>query len=539
MLGFTAIGMRPIGMQIDRPLPSTIFAAQDRVLIYTLEVFEPATGDRVIAAATWPYITQPTDNLSNTFFDAVLNRALSYHREVTSGSNAFYGVSSGYGELEVENSSGDYDALGVLAGGRLIVKAGWLGSSFDTFLTLLDGFCKAAFVEQIRVRVDIEDNTTKLDVPAQPSVYSGAGGLAGGSSIAQKRKELAFGFPKNITPTLIDVVNLIYSVAGGSTILAVSEVRDRGIVLDVSGNYATYDDLVAATVPAGFYATCLAEGLIRLGEGSSALTCDVTGLTGNVNGNGEVIVRTASQIARYLLQSAGVSIDEASFVALDLLNDDAIDYYLDSESNKTLGEAVAEVLGGIDAFGGFGRDGIFNVGRIDVPNDANIAATYREIDIFDIERLALPGNIDPPPWRLRLPYQRAWTVQTDLAADAAPATVAFAEKPYRLAEASDSDVLVANPRARDPDPLKSFFSDQAAAAAEANRLLELYGLTTDTPRQMFRVVLAADAFRHNLGTTIKIYHSRHELSGGKSFVIVGTRDDVTSADETVELTVLG
>src|SRR4051812_13991576 len=119
-------------MLIDLSLPSVIFAAENETLVYTLEVFHPATGERIISAATREFITQPGDILSCYPFDGTLTKALSFHRSVADG-HGFSGMSSGYGELELENSSGEYDDLSSLAGGRLLCKAGWLGSSFDAF----------------------------------------------------------------------------------------------------------------------------------------------------------------------------------------------------------------------------------------------------------------------------------------------------------------------------------------------------------------------------------------------------------------------
>lgn len=525
-------------MLIDLPLPAVVAAAENEIMIHTLEVFHPETNARIIAAATREFITLPSDTLSNYPFHGTLIKALSFQRSVADGGTAFNGMASGYGELELENSDGAYDGLASLAGARFLCKAGWLGASFDTYLMLLDGIVSNSYVEQGQIRIEIEDRASLLDVPVQSTLYGGAGGADGDASIAQKRKPLALGFPKNTSPSFNDPVNDVYDISGGLPIYAVSEVRDNGVVLDLQSpgptDFANYAALIAGTVSASKYITCLAEGKIRLGASAGGtIACDVTGLTGDVNSTGETIIRTAGQQARYLLERAGIQVDIGSFLNLDVLSDASVDYYLDSNSNKTVRDAVNEILGGIDAWGGLRRDGVFDVGRIDTPADASISAVYREIDIFEIDRIALPKNIDPPPWRLRIPYYRNWTIQTNVLAATIPATAAFVATPYKLAEASEASVLAANPKAHDPEPRQCFYSDEFGSAAEANRL---FGLLSGTAREMYRVVVSTRAFTHNIGNVIQIFHSRFELSSGATAVIVGVRDDAT--DEAVELTVL-
>lgn len=82
----------------------------------------------------------------------------------------------------------------------------------------------------------------------------------------------------NIEPLLISDASLVYHVHD-RPIEAVEAVRDRGEPLAFAGNFADYDALAGAGLSGGQYATCLAQGLLRihsLNDGSH-ITCDIRG----------------------------------------------------------------------------------------------------------------------------------------------------------------------------------------------------------------------------------------------------------------------
>lgn len=534
MLGWSPIGTRPIGMIVDFPLPAITLAAVGQTLVYTLEVFSPLTGDRIIAAATREFATQPDDTLPNYPFAGRLNKALSFHRSVVEG-KAFSGVSAGYGELELENSDGFYDEIESLAGARLLCRVGALGSRYDTFVTLLDGVVERSLPGQDSLVIEIRDRTGLLDIPVQSNIYAGTSGAEGGPSLAQKPKGLRFGSAKNITPEFEDTANLVYAIHDGQ-ILAVTEARDQGVVIGLQSpgptDFADYTTLVAGTVAPGKYITSLATGKIRLGAQPVELTCDIQGAVDSLG----TYLRTTGQSVRWLLERAGFQVDVGFFINLDELSDASVDYCIASDSNATLHDTVDALLGGIDAFGGPRRDGVYSVGRIDVIDDDLISAVYKEIDIFDITMVQLPGNLEPRPWRIRMPFSVNWTIQAQTDDATVPATAAFVAAPYKLADPiSDPDILAANSKAQDLQPT-AYFTDATGASAETSRL---FALLAETERRMFRMLVSTQAFDHDIGDTIQIFHSRFGLSGGLTVLVVGTRDEVSSAEETVELTVVG
>lgn len=98
------------------------------------------------------------------------------------------------------------------------------------------------------------------------ATYAGTGGIEGGGDIKGKVKPLAIGWPKNVEPVLINAVDSVYQFSAYGAIEAVTALYERGSSFGAAtADYADYAALVAATIAPGKWATCLAQGLVRLG----------------------------------------------------------------------------------------------------------------------------------------------------------------------------------------------------------------------------------------------------------------------------------
>lgn len=145
--------------------------------------------------------------------------------------------------------------------------------------------------------------------------YAGTGDAEGGADLKGRLKPWIFGRALNVEPILINNVDNVVQFSAYS-IPGISALYERGSSLGVSiGNYATYEQLVAATIPAGRWATCHARGMARLGAPPYGV------ITGDVDGdNGTGFIRTTGAIIRRVALDAGVAIDlldTASLAALD------------------------------------------------------------------------------------------------------------------------------------------------------------------------------------------------------------------------------
>lgn len=166
----------------------------------------------------------------------------------------------------------------VWAGASITVYSGTTGQAWPwtkIFVGRVEGFRVQANKLSLSATVDEEPFQAKV----LSATYAGTGGLEGGADIKGKPKPWAFGAPKNIEPVLIDSINSVFQVSAYGTIKAVTTLYERGAAFSASfGNYADYTALVAASIPAGRWATCLASGLIRLGAPPyGVITADIEG----------------------------------------------------------------------------------------------------------------------------------------------------------------------------------------------------------------------------------------------------------------------
>lgn len=91
-----------------------------------------------------------------------------------------------------------------------------------------------------------------------------------------------------------------------------------------------------------------------------------------------------------------------------------------------------------------------------------------------------------------------------------------------------------HPRAQDPAPVEGYFRDEADAKAEADRRLALFGSET---RSLYRIVIKAHPFIHEIGETIRVIYPRWDLAAGRDLVIVALTEDTD--DNHVELRAWG
>jgi len=166
----------------------------------------------------------------------------------------------------------------VWAGAGITIYAGTSGQSWP-WASVFSGKVKSfrAAASKLSVTATIDDEPFSVQVLS--ASYAGTGGIEGGADIKGKPKPWAFGAPKNIEPVLIDSVNSVFQVSAYGAIKNVVTLYERGAAFGASyGDYANYAALVAAAIPAGRWATCLASGLIRLGAPPYGLiTADIEG----------------------------------------------------------------------------------------------------------------------------------------------------------------------------------------------------------------------------------------------------------------------
>jgi hypothetical protein len=543
-MSFGWLGPRPFSTIIDRPLPAAVAAlAVTSGIVFTAEIF-PVTGT-AIRVATEEFATGPTDSSPNTSFYGDLEKPLRYHRSIIDGSK-IGGMASGYGELIIGNAGGAYDAYAnTLDGAHVIVRYGQRNSSFDSFITLYDGLVDGvATADEETLTLHVYDDNKRLEIPAQPNLYGGTGGIDGDANVKGKRKPIMLGLPRNVSAPLIDAANLVYQFHDGASSF-VSFVYDRALAIPSNADYTTYAALIAATVPPGYYSTCLALGLIRLGakpDGTvtvTALGAVNNGLVAGAGAVGANITDTASLI-HYLITISGANIvvDFGSVIATKAAQPASIGYWIGPDDNKTLRRVIDDLTYGILGWAGFRRDRTFDMGLIALPTDSPLASYTGDgtgEDFFTLRQLPLPSVMSPPPYWFRAAYSNNFTIQADVDATIDALTQTLRKDPYSIASTTNvalsAAILAAHPQAQNPDVWPSWFVYSANAVAFCDATLTLFG---GAARSLFEVTVQATAYSLNLSNPIQVADTRYGLSGGKALALMSIDDNTADQEAIVQ-----
>lgn len=486
--------------------------------------------------ATREYVTGPTDSPANQLFEGRLMKPLQMTRSIL-GSDRFAAIASpSEGRLTIANGDGQFDGYVSgygIDGRRLVVKVGRATDAYADFVTLFDGTARDWFFDHDLIEVVLRDNSFKLADPAQDAVYGGAGGSDGGDDLSGKRRPKILGTVEHGPLTLVDAALLIYQATDGAIASGVV-VYDQGVALTPNGApVADYAALVAIALAAGEYEVCPTEGYVKLG---SLPAGRVT--FGDAVGGGFV---TTADIAADVIASSslpGQEIDVGSWNLFEERRPETVGAFIGQDDAASVGEAVASLLDGVGSFAAFDRLGRLFVRLVELPAAASAVDDFPVTEVIRLDRAPLPGGLSPPPWRVRVAHLRNYQEMSgDLAAAVTAARRSYLAQPYQLATASSADVLAAHPLAQDRAPVEAFYADEADAAAEAERLLALYG----TVRSLWRMTLPRRALLLELGDVITVSYSRFGLSSPTPMMVVETTPNINGGSdvETVEVIAYG
>jgi hypothetical protein len=484
-----------------------------------------------IYAATTEFTTQSTDTLASQPFFGTLAQPISFVRTLLGGTNLGT-FTAGTGELDLTNTDGQYDFLiqGLAIDGRNIsVKIGRPSDPYNNFYTVFSGTASDWSVEEDLVKIFLIDNSYRLGVTLQPNLYGGTGGSDGGTDLFGKRKPRAFGYVNNVSPPCVVPASLIYQVHDGS-VSAITAVYDRGSVLTFSADYATYALLAAATIAAGHYGTCLAQGYFRLNTApTGTITADVSG-----DNTGGVFASTSTDIVRRIVSTTGTVGDPSglylpSFISVLAAQPAPIGYWVAPDSTNTIADALANIMGAIGGWAGFRRSGLLDVGIVYGPSGRIPNAMFDRTDIFEISRDPLPTSLSPPPYRQRCAYQHNWTVQTDIAGSVGATRTSFLAQADRYSESVNTNVLLNHPFAIDQTPVASYFLNQSDAQAESDRLLALFSKNA----ALYRFKVGYQPFALDLGDVVNVTYPRWDLTVGKNLQVLEFTEDAQAG--TIEM----
>lgn len=287
---------------------------------------------------------------------------------------------------------------------RLRLWRGTLGDAFSAFTLVVDGrVTNQPEVAAGRASIPFGVDSAWLDEPLLDT-YEGTGGVEGGVDLTGQPKPLLFGAPRFVEGVLLDSVAQIYQLHGYGPMRGVDLGFNRlsrypGSVGD-TGNYAGLD---ASDIPAGRWATCVSEGLVRLGAPPDApLTFHAQG--DNTGGwrrtPGEIIGRIAD------LRGASSRVAPGTLAALDAARPWELSLSVTEQTTaRDLIQRIAASVNAVATIGWLGYLVLTPIG-IGAPTLTLAADGSALPPVGEVRQTAVAA----PWWRLAIQSERTWRV---------------------------------------------------------------------------------------------------------------------------------
>lgn len=460
------------------------------------------------------YRSAPGDTPSNQLFDGVLTTAYDISANLGNPSDPLGGAEFSIGDVQINNGDARFDELvnRSWGGQEVTIYAGKESWPFSQFATVLKGTALQPRWDEAGINIGLRSAVALLEVPFSRSYYAGTGGAEGGADLANKPRPVVLGRCSSVPMVLLDTAKQIWQVA--ESLGEVLDVRDRGLAVDFSGNdYATYALLDAATVPAGEYATCLAEGLIRFGS-------DVTLPTADVDGP-EAWGDTAAELAQYVaknrlgptLNFGAAQIDGGAFNRLDDARGYVLGAYIDGET--TARAVIDYLMRSVGACVIPTRDGLLSCIYYELPTVGADTLTDADLDTAGMSSYARVRAVR----RVNVGYRPNIRPLTETEMTE---TVSQAD---RLTLKSDFQLAASEEPTIDRDAVEIRIDTGIYAEEDAQELADALVALLSVHTHYYTWPLRGVPFRSWPGETRRVVYNRFGLSSGKNFIITGLTEN--------------
>lgn len=307
----------------------------------------------------------------------------------------------------------------------------WRGADIEIFAgrtsdpwpwrSMFKGQVTADGIDGQKLTLQASVNSDVFEADVLTATYAGTGGVEGGDDIKGRLKPLALGWPQNVEPVLINAVYSIYQFSAYGPIEAVTALYERGSDFgSADADYADYAALQAATVPDGGWATCLAEGLVRLGAPEAGV------ITGDLKGH-EVdgaAPRLTGAIISLLASLAGVDPQMLVQESLDSM-DAAVPYPVSIHLTQkvSFAEVARRMVLPCNHQAGVSALGEFYVAAPDLGKPERITLHAQGKRMPQVAKVRELG-VSRPYWRTVMGAARCWRVH-------APDEIAWGGYTYR------------------------------------------------------------------------------------------------------------
>lgn len=486
---------------------------------------EAAAAVRPLYFSDVGFTTGPAESPAHTYWDRRIQTPLVVRQSLFGGAASSGRSEISLGSVTLANDDGALDDLAALDWDGRFVELRFTPRArpvLADFAVMFSGTAER-LVPGDTLEIELRDLQLLLDEPYQVATFAGTGGVEGPAAYKGRRKPRLLGTQRQFVPLLLDEANQVYCIGDGP-IGAVLEVRDRGVVLPLDADYASYAALVAAAIPAGKVATCLALGLFRLnGAVAGPLTVDARGAAPG----GTALGRFADLVQHVV--DTDTSLGPADFAAgtvaaCNALAGQTLGHWYDGAGETTVRGVLDQLADSVGCFYGFDDARKLVLGRLDAPAATpDFAFTAR--DLLSLRPLPVARRLKKQvvAWGRRLrPLGEG-----EIAGSVTDKTLLMEE--WRLEEDASAAVAAASLLSRE-ERLESRFDTAADALAEAQRRVALHG-----PRRAAFEAVVPFVAGLRPGMTVRLTDPRFGLAGGRSFRAMRVDRDAAAETVTMEL----
>lgn len=416
----------------------------------------------------------------------------------------------------------------------------WIDPPYGDLVPVFIGIAESWFLDEDNLRIRLRSASYWLERPYQQQTYSGAGLYQGASAVANKKIPRVRGGSdanpvQNVTPSRIASVRPIFQVSDGpGKAVNVYEGAKKVFTDDGDvGNLFDHAPPLSGHVQRDDAQTAFESGA----EPFKALTVDVRG-SFPVAG----AVTNPALIAKFMiLEDMGLS---AAYMDVTSFDNTAAAYpytagvFFGPDDNVDALTAVSRVLAGpcfklIDSRVGTLR--CFPFRKLTGAETPVLTITMGNcISVVPLSN-ALPTTLDPPPWRIRVGWNKNYTTLNDSAIydTADNDRKLFVAAPSEYAGFVNASVAIAYERPSDLDP----FGGSLLIKAEAEEVAASIGTFLTSRLQAFEVTLPLSVgVSLDLGDVVRIVWPFGGLRTGKLARII--REQFRSDDDAIILTAL-
>lgn len=530
----------------------------------------------VIRASDTGYRTRESDAGGLVTYPPLVNSAFSMNRAVNLDP-VQSGVGAAWGSLTLANPKGQFDSyvsswnsdgrpIKILTASKAYdaTRGYFADPAYSALTAVFTGLATPWFLSDTELQVPIRDATYWLDRNLQTDLYGGTGTYDGTSDLNGKPRPIARGGTisapiRNVTPILIDPVNLIYQYTNAAGTASIYEGGATVITFQ-----ADTTDLYSGSTSPGQYRTDNSRGLFQLGSTPQrTITADVTGAF-PVAG----VVTAAGQLARYLMTEdmllPAANIDTTTFVPP---SGSLANYALGWLSAPTLAltqtqaaivttdplaavagvwfapddivdgaTAVNRILSSIGAQIVPARNGNLRMIRLQALGSSAVPAwRLTKANCVSVIPRALPSGVSPPPYRFRVGYAHNYTVQSSGVSPSATAGWAqFIAAPDRYSSFVNLAILSTYRRPNDTQPVGA---GALLQLGDAQIVANALGALWSTRRRLYDVTLPVSVgLSIEIGDIVSLTWPLEDLRSGQLGQVVG--EQFASQDATTVFQVL-